>query len=114
MQTHYCHSSSLGAKIKIETLSIKHYSGKKAIANEAGEKTWNPITAANLGKADLMVYLAYDKDEKGPSGIASGGIVCTTGSGNIKHKQSISEWQKTVPLFAWVTSLQPKKFESTF
>ena len=114
MQTHYCHSSSLGAKIKIETLSIKHYSGKKALANEAGETTWNPITTANLGKADLMVYMAYDKDKTGPSGIAAGGTVCTTGAANIKEKQSISEWQKTVPLFAWVTSLQPKKFASTF
>merc|ERR1719189_3331142 len=90
VQTHFCHSSSLGAKIKIETLSIKHYSGKKALANEAGETTWNPITTANLGKADLMVYMAYDKDQTGPSGIAGSSIVCITGKADIKWKQSIS------------------------
>ena len=61
-----------------------------------------------------MVYMAYDKDDTGPSGIAGSSIVCITGAADIKWKQSISEWQKSVPEFAWVTSLQPKKFASTF
>ena len=64
-----------------------------------------PSTTADLGTADLMVYMAYDKDETGPSGIAAGGVVCTTGAANIKEKQSISEWQSNVAIFAWVTSL---------
>ena len=106
MQTHYCHSSTLGAKVKIETLSTKHYSKVTNLkANEAGEKTMNPYTLKDLGTADLMVYMAYDKGNTGPSGIAAGGVVCTTGAANIKKKQSITEWQKHFALFAWVTSL---------
>ena len=106
MQTHYCHSSTLGAKVKIETVSTKHYTKVTNLkANQAGEKVMNPYTLKDLGTADLMVYMAYDKDQTGASGIAAGGVVCTTGAANIKEKQSITEWQKNFALFAWVTSL---------
>ena len=65
----------------------------------------NPYTLKDLGTADLMVYMAYDKGNTGPSGIAAGAAVCTTGKANIKEKQAIVEWKKNVAIFAWVTSL---------
>ena len=65
----------------------------------------NPYTLKDLGTADLMVYMAYDKSNTGPSGIAAGAAVCTTGKANIKEKQAIVEWKKNVAIFAWVTSL---------
>ena len=65
----------------------------------------NPYTLKDLGTADLMVYMAYDKGNTGPAGIAAGAVVCTTGKANIKEKQAIVEWRKNVALFAWVTSL---------
>ena len=48
--------------------SIKHYSGKKITASEASEAVMNPVTAADLKGADLMVYLAYDSAQTGPGG----------------------------------------------
>merc|ERR1711997_1387423 len=105
VQTHYCHSSTLGAKVKIETVSTKHYSKVTNLkANAAGEKVMNPYTLKDLGTADLMVYMAYDKSGTGPSGIAAGAAVCTTGKANIKEKQAIVEWKKNVAIFAWSTA----------
>jgi len=105
VQTHYCHSSTLGAKVKIETVSTKHYSKVTNLkANAAGEKVMNPYTLKDLGTADLMVYMAYDKGNTGPSGIAAGAAVCTTGKANIKEKQAIVEWKKNVAIFAWSTA----------
>ena len=60
----------------------------------------NSYTLKDLGTADLMVYMAYDKGNTGPAGIAAGAVVCTTGKANIKEKQAIVEWRKNVALFA--------------
>ena len=49
-----------------------------------------------------MVYMAYDKDQTGPAGIASGGVVCDTTANIQKEKQSISEWFSNTTIFAWV------------
>ena len=49
-----------------------------------------------------MVYMAYDKDETGPGGIASGGVVCDTTATTQQEKQSISEWNSNSTIFAWV------------
>ena len=49
-----------------------------------------------------MVYMAYDKDETGPGGIASGGVVCDTTATTQQEKQSISEWASNSTIFAWV------------
>ena len=65
----------------------------------------NSYTLKDLGTADLMLYMAYDKGNTGPAGIAAGAVVCTTGKANIKEKQAIVEWKKNVAIFAWVTSL---------
>merc|ERR1712083_892141 len=102
IQAYYCHSS-LGSQIKISTLSVTHYN-KKWVASEAGEKTCNAITTANLKGADLMVYMAYDKDQTGPAGIASGGVVCDTTANIQKEKQSISEWFSNTTIFAWTAA----------
>ncbi len=51
-------------------------------------------TVADLGGADLMMYMAYDSDYYGTVGIAWGKVVCNSAGYN-KYKESINEWRKT-------------------
>ena len=62
----------------------------------------NPITKTDLKGADLMVYMAHDKDQTGAGGIASLGVVCDTRTNVQQNKQSISTWQENVSVFALV------------
>ena len=57
-----------------------------------------------------MVYMAYDKDQTGPAGIASGGVVCDTTANIQKEKQSISEWFSNTTIFAWVIFIFKKTY----
>ena len=61
VQVSYCHSS-LGTKISIQRIGdIKHYSGRNLQATGAKlEEMWE-TTKADLGTADLMMYMGYER-----------------------------------------------------
>merc|ERR1711971_724811 len=102
VQAHYCHSS-LGSKIKISTLSVNHISGTKITASVASAQAMESSNSARLQGADVMVYMAYDAADSGPSGIASLGVACAATNQNT-NKFSISEWQSTAATFAWIAA----------
>lgn len=52
-------------------------------------------TKADLGTADLMMYMGYETDLWGTIGIAYGSAVCDHPNGN-HYKQSINEWRPTL------------------
>ena len=61
VQAKYCHKS-LGTKIYIQRVGdIKHYAGESLQAT-AGKliEMWD-TTMADLGTADLMLYMGYEK-----------------------------------------------------
>ena len=61
VQVSYCHSS-LGTKIHIQRIGdIKHYSGRSLKATGAKCEEMGPTTASELGTADLMMYMGYDR-----------------------------------------------------
>jgi hypothetical protein len=61
VQVSYCHSS-LGTKIHIQRIGdIKHYSGRSLQATGAKCEEMGPTTASELGTADLMMYMGYDR-----------------------------------------------------
>ena len=61
VQVSYCHSS-LGTKIHIQRIGdIKHYSGRSLQATGAKCDEMGPTTASELGTADLMMYMGYDR-----------------------------------------------------
>jgi hypothetical protein len=85
----------LGTKIVIQRIGdIKHYSGKNLKATGDHLKVMWDTTVADLGGADLMMYMAYDSDYYGTVGIAWGKVVCNSAGYN-KYKESINEWRKT-------------------
>jgi len=94
VQAKYCHKS-LGTKIYIQRIGdIKHYAGESLQAT-AGKliEMWD-TTMADLGTADLMLYMGYENNYYGTVGIAWGKTVCTHTSNN-KYKASINEWRET-------------------
>jgi len=94
VQAHYC-QKSLGTKIAIERVGdIKHYSGRSLQATGAKLQEMWDTTMADLGSADLMMYMGYENEYYGTVGIAWGKTVCIHSSGN-KYKESINEWRKT-------------------
>jgi len=94
-QVFYCHSS-LGTKIALQIVGdIKHYKGKSLQASVAKLQEMMSTTVADLGTADLMVYMGTETDLWGVVGIAYGSTVCDHSSGN-KYKQSINEWRPTL------------------
>ena len=61
VQVSYCHSS-LGTKILVQRIGdIKHYSGRSLQATGAKCNEMGPTTASELGTADLMMYMGYDR-----------------------------------------------------
>ena len=94
VQVSYCHAS-LGSKLVIQRVgSIKHYSGRNLQATSPKlEEMWD-TTKADLGSADLMMYMGYDSSYYGTVGIAYGGVVCRL-AGYKKYKASINEWRET-------------------
>ena len=51
-------------------------------------------TKADLGSADLMMYMGYDSSNNGSIGIAYVGMVCRNAEYN-RVKASINEWRET-------------------
>jgi len=95
IQTFYCHESTLGTKIQLEIDGeIKFYAGKSLQATGAKLQEMFDPTKADLGNADLMVYMGYDTSYWGTIGIAWGKVVCMS-SGYNKYKSSINEWRNT-------------------
>ena len=61
VQASYCHKS-LGTKISIQRIGdIKHYSGRSLQATGAKLREMWDTTLSDLGTADLMMYMGYDK-----------------------------------------------------
>ena len=84
--------------------SIKHYSGRNLQATSPKlEEMWD-TTKADLGSADLMMYMGYDSSYYGTVGIAYGGVVCRL-AGYKKYKASINEWRETNAEIGWVRSI---------
>ena len=95
IQALYCHSSSLGTKIQLEIFGeIKHYAGKSLQATGAKLNEMKQLTVADLGEADLMVYMGWESDLWGTIGIAWKGVVCGPSYFN-EYKSSINEWRPT-------------------
>ena len=95
IQALYCHSTSLGTKIKVKIDGpIKFYSGKNLQASGPKLQEMWDTTKNDLGSADLMMYMGYDTDLWGTIGIAYKGTVCQHAGYN-KYKQSINEWRPT-------------------
>jgi len=115
LQAWFCHSS-LGTKIKLTTLSMKHYKGLKLTAAETDDIRMVNTTIKDLNGADLMVYFAFDKtgvNANGPAGVAHLGGVCDTrpwGTPEIwdvydGYKHSITQWQATgIQATAWIAA----------
>jgi len=94
-QVSYCHAS-LGTKIHIQRIgNIKHYSGRSLQATGAKLEEMKSTTEADLGTADLMMYMGYELDLYGTVGIAYVSTVCGHPNGN-GYKQSINEWRPTL------------------
>ena len=99
LQAHYCHST-LGTKIKIETIGFKHYEGKKLTTTDPDMYDMGGPTAKDIGTADLMVYMCYDKSGlPGVVGYAPVGSIC---GDQDERKLSITEWASTPSKFAFV------------
>ena len=104
LQARFCHNS-LGTKIKIERIGIfKHYAGKTFTAS-TGLNIMQDDTEADLGSADLMVYMCHDTSSLyGTVGKAYMSKVCWPPYAN-KLKQSINEWRPTSVKFGGVSKL---------
>ena len=74
--------------------SIKHYSGRNLQATEPKLIEMWDTTKADLGSADLMMYMGYDSSNNGSIGIAYVGMVCRNAEYN-RVKASINEWRET-------------------
>ena len=84
--------------------SIKHYSGRNLQATEPKLIEMWDTTKADLGSADLMMYMGYDSDYYGTVGMAFRGVVCRHAGYN-KYKASVNEWRKTNAETGWVRSI---------
>ena len=63
LQANFCHNT-LGSKILVQQYGpIKHYPGKsiKKVSGINGLEGMESITEKNLGKANLMLYVAVDR-----------------------------------------------------
>ena len=112
-QPYFCHKS-LGHRIKLNYSTAKYYKGYRFRINEKYEKRpfndpvgiyqldrVEKLAKAELGDADLMVFLGFDINDfdlsngqflGGTTGIASLGIACAPHPGNTKDKWSINEF----------------------
>ena len=101
----FCHSS-LGTKIMVERIgNFKHYAGKTITASKANIQVMFDSTVADIGYADLMVYMCHDPSSLGGTvGIAVRPVICDPLSLN-KYKQSINEWRTTSAAFGGVNQL---------
>ena len=104
LQARFCHNT-LGTKIKIERIGIfKHYAGKTFTAS-TGLNIMQDDTEADLGSADLMVYMCHDTTSlSGTVGKGYKGVVCEVPNAN-KYKQSVNEWRQTSVKFGGVNNL---------
>ena len=102
IQAHYCHST-LGTKIKIETIGFKHYEGKRLTATRPNVRDMYGPTAEDIGSADLMVYMCHDSSGNDFTvGLAPTGSIC---GNRDEYKLSINEWESTASGFAFVILL---------
>jgi len=97
IQTLYCHSTSLGTKIQLETVEEpKYVEGKYLTASVDSIVEMQPNTAEDLGEADLMVYMGWESAYSGVIGIAWKSTVCRPASWDSDDvKSSINEWRET-------------------
>ena len=104
LQARYCHST-LGTKIRIQRIGkFKHYAGKTITASSTGLHTMFDDTVADLGSADLIVYMCHDTYGYGVYGVigtAYLSVVCGHSNSN-KYKESINEWRPTSIAFGGV------------
>ena len=99
LQAHYCHST-LGTKIKIETIGFKYYEDRDFTATPKNMRIMKGPTAEDIGTADLMVYMCHDTSENDTIvGYAYGDAIC---GDQDEIKLSINEWQPTASGFAFV------------
>ena len=70
------------------------------IAADGKINSLKPFTLANLGKADLMVYLCHDKSGEGSKGIAIVGAACKNSD---RKKASISKYRESKSKMAQVS-----------
>ena len=96
IQTLYCHST-LGTKIQLETVADPvHVEGKYITASSDSIIDMKTNTEADIGDADLMVYLGWEESYYGTIGIAWVSTVCRpTSWGSQDVKSSINEWRET-------------------
>ena len=100
IQAHYCHST-LGTKIKIETIGFKHYEGKRLTASGPNLRDMYGPTAEDIGSADLMVYICHDTTSGDTiTGYAPTGSIC---GDRDEIKLSINEWETDSSGFAFVS-----------
>ena len=64
-----------------------------------------PFTSANLGEADVMVYLGHDTSGDWQQGIAALGTACNDQSWARPRKLSINEYQESESYFGGVSLL---------
>ena len=85
--------------------NFKHYAGKTITASKANIQVMFDSTVADIGYADLMVYMCHDPSSLGGTvGIAVRPVICDPSSLN-KYKQSINEWRTTSAAFGGVNQL---------
>jgi len=88
LQVNYCHST-LGSKVAVEVVGIKHYAGL-VLKGKGDLKKLQEHTLNDLGFADLMTYFGF-RSAKLPNGggTAYEGVVCK-GQNYNKYKASIN------------------------
>ena len=94
LQARYC-QPSLGTKIKVERIGNFEYFDKEIVADGKSLDLVKENSKEVIGSADLVVYMAFDKESFSQAsfhvvGIATLGVVCT-GWNNLKT--SINEWR---------------------
>ena len=94
LQARYC-QPSLGTKIKVERIGNFDYFDKEIVADGASLDIVKENAKMLIGNADLVVYMAFDKEIFSQAnshvvGIATLGVVCT---GWNDLKTSINEWR---------------------
>ena len=73
---------------------------------KCGTKSMKEFTSANLGEADLMVYLCHDTHSgDGTRGTAAISVACNNEWWAPPRRCSINEYQESKALFAEVSSL---------
>ena len=89
LQVNYCHST-LGSKVSVEAVGIKHYAGLVLDGNKDLQRL-QEHTLNDLGDADLMTYFGFrSANFPNGGGKAYEGVVCKAQPKYNKYKASIN------------------------